>query len=154
VKRTLSTVSYSRFTAALKGYKSNSDFMTMMQCMVDIFGDDQCKHRLLRSKWQTECFIQYYATALWCSRKFLSVQRFAGHASHLIRSPIVVCKSVDLSISTYFLIFINDIISICSGNTTIKLYADVLLKLCSVCNSTDNSSDLQQSIDKLVDWSK
>jgi len=38
-------------------------------------------------------------------------------------------------------------------NKTIKLFANDL-KLYSVYNATDNSSDLQQSIDKLVDWSK
>ena len=52
-----------------------------------------------------------------------------------------------------FLIFINDVISVCSGNVTVKLFADDL-KLYSVYNATDNSSDIQQSIDKLVQWSK
>lgn len=50
VKRTLSAASYSRFSSALKAYKANNDFMSMIQCMADIFGDDPCKHRLLRSK--------------------------------------------------------------------------------------------------------
>ena len=52
-----------------------------------------------------------------------------------------------------FLIFINDVISVCSGNATVKLFADDL-KLYSVYNATDNSSDIQQSIDKLVKLSK
>ena len=52
-----------------------------------------------------------------------------------------------------FLIFVNDVTSICSGNTTVKLFADDL-KLYSVYIIGDNSSDLQQSIDNLVNWSK
>lgn len=52
-----------------------------------------------------------------------------------------------------FLVFINDVISIRCGDTTVKLFADDL-KLYSVYNTTDNSADLQQSIDKLVNWSK
>ena len=52
-----------------------------------------------------------------------------------------------------FLIIVNDVTSICSGNTTVKLFADDL-KLYSVYNIGDNSSDLQQSIDNLVNWSK
>jgi hypothetical protein len=51
-----------------------------------------------------------------------------------------------------FLIFINDVISICCGNTTVKLFADDL-KLYSVYNNMDNSAELQHSIDKLVSWS-
>ena len=43
--------------------------------------------------------------------------------------------------------------SICSGNFTVKLIADYL-KLYSVYNIGDSSSDLQQSIDNLVNWSK
>ena len=43
--------------------------------------------------------------------------------------------------------------SICSGNTTVKLFADNL-KLYSVYNIGDNSFDLQQSIDNLVNWYK
>ena len=51
-----------------------------------------------------------------------------------------------------FLVFINDVESISCGETTVKLFADDL-KLYSVYNSTDNSADLQQSIDNLVKWS-
>ena len=51
-----------------------------------------------------------------------------------------------------FLVFINDVASICCGETTVKLFADDL-KLYSVYNSTDNSANLQHSIDKLVEWS-
>ena len=51
-----------------------------------------------------------------------------------------------------FLVFINDVASICCGETTVKLFADDL-KLYSVYNSTDNSVDLQHSLDKLVEWS-
>jgi hypothetical protein len=50
------------------------------------------------------------------------------------------------------LVYINDVISICCGETTVKLFADDL-KLYSVYNNTDNSVDLQLSIDNLVDWS-
>jgi len=52
-----------------------------------------------------------------------------------------------------FLIFVNDVISISSGNTAVKLFADDL-KLYSVYNISENSSDLQQSIEDLVSWSK
>ena len=51
-----------------------------------------------------------------------------------------------------FLVFINDVASICCGETTVELFADDL-KLYSVYNSTDNSANLQHSIDKLVEWS-
>ena len=51
-----------------------------------------------------------------------------------------------------FLIFINDVVSICCDNTTVKLYADDL-KLYSVYNSTVDSAELQHSLDKLVCWS-
>ena len=52
-----------------------------------------------------------------------------------------------------FLIFVNDVASICSGNIAVNLFADDL-KLYSVYNIGDNSSDLQQSIDNLVNWSE
>jgi len=48
-----------------------------------------------------------------------------------------------------FLIFINDVISICSGNTTVKLFADDL-ELFSVYSASDNSSNLRQSINLLT----
>jgi hypothetical protein len=53
-----------------------------------------------------------------------------------------------------FLIFINDVVSICCGNTTVKLFADDL-KLYSIYNmpGVDSSLDLQQSVDQLVYWS-
>ena len=51
-----------------------------------------------------------------------------------------------------FLVFINDVASISCGETTVKLFADDL-KLYSVYNGTDNSVNLQHSIDKLVEWS-
>jgi len=50
-------------------------------------------------------------------------------------------------------IFVNGVISTCSGNTTVTLFADDL-KRYRVFNIGDNSSYLQQSIDKLVNWSK
>jgi low affinity Fe/Cu permease len=52
-----------------------------------------------------------------------------------------------------FLKFMNDVTSICSENTTVKLFVDDL-KLYSAYNIGDNSSDLQQSIDRVVNWSK
>lgn len=52
-----------------------------------------------------------------------------------------------------FLIFINDIVSTCCGNTTVKLFADDL-KLYSIYNSDDGVLNLQQSVDRLVHWSK
>ena len=51
-----------------------------------------------------------------------------------------------------FLIFVNDVTSICSGNTMVNLFSDDLKY--SVHNIGDSSSDLQQSIDQLVNWSK
>ena len=51
-----------------------------------------------------------------------------------------------------FLIFINDVVSICCDNTTVKLFADDL-KLYSVYNSTVDSAELQHSLDKLACWS-
>jgi Reverse transcriptase (RNA-dependent DNA polymerase) len=51
-----------------------------------------------------------------------------------------------------FLVFINDVISICCGDTIVKLFADDL-KLYSIFNRTDYSSDLQHSIDELFKWS-
>ena len=53
----------------------------------------------------------------------------------------------------FLLMFVNDVVLICSGNPTVKVFADDL-KLYSVFNSGDHSADIQQSIDKLVDWSK
>jgi hypothetical protein len=51
-----------------------------------------------------------------------------------------------------FLIFINDIDSVCCGNTVSQLFADDL-KLYSSVTVTNSSLSLQQSIDKLVEWS-
>ena len=51
-----------------------------------------------------------------------------------------------------FLIFINDIVSSCCGNTKVKLFADDV-KLHSVYNCEDGMLNLQQSVDKLVYWS-
>lgn len=51
-----------------------------------------------------------------------------------------------------FLVFINDITSICSGNTKIKLFADDL-KLYSDLSSDSGSTNLQQTLDNLVSWS-
>jgi len=50
-----------------------------------------------------------------------------------------------------FLIFINDIESICCGETALQLFADDL-KLYSCVNISCNSQSLQQSIDNLVAW--
>jgi hypothetical protein len=52
----------------------------------------------------------------------------------------------------FFLIFINDIVSLCCGNTTVKLFADDV-KLYSIYNCEDGMLNLQQSVDKLVYWS-
>jgi hypothetical protein len=46
----------------------------------------------------------------------------------------------------------NDVVSTCLGNTTVKMFADDL-KLYSVYNSANGVSDLQQSLDLLVSWS-
>ena len=53
-----------------------------------------------------------------------------------------------------FLIFINDIIDICSGEVTIKLFADDA-KLYSVITSSNHlaSLSLQRSLDNLITWS-
>jgi hypothetical protein len=51
-----------------------------------------------------------------------------------------------------FLMFINDIVSSCCGNTAVKLFADDV-KLFSIYNCVDGMLNLQQSIDKLVNWS-
>ena len=51
-----------------------------------------------------------------------------------------------------FLIFINDIVSSCCGNTKVKLFADDV-KLYSIYNCEDGMLNLQQSVDKLVYWS-
>ena len=50
-----------------------------------------------------------------------------------------------------FLIFINDIESICCGETDLKLFADDL-KLYSSVTIDSPLQSLQQSIDNLVDW--
>lgn len=51
-----------------------------------------------------------------------------------------------------FLVFINDVVSTCCSNTTVKMFADDL-KLYSIYNSADGISNLQQSLDQLVTWS-
>lgn len=50
-----------------------------------------------------------------------------------------------------FLIFINDIESVCCGNTSLQLFADDL-KLYSSVNIGNISQSLQQSINNLVAW--
>jgi hypothetical protein len=51
-----------------------------------------------------------------------------------------------------FIIFINDIVSMCCGNTSVKLFADDL-KLYSIYKNDDVTLNLQQSVDLLVHWS-
>jgi len=50
-----------------------------------------------------------------------------------------------------FLMFINDIESVCCGDTSLQLFADDL-KLYSCVNTANTSQSLQQSIDNLVVW--
>ena len=51
-----------------------------------------------------------------------------------------------------FIMFINDVVSSCCGDITVKLF-DNDLELYSIYNSTDSSLNLQQSVDQLVYWS-
>jgi hypothetical protein len=51
-----------------------------------------------------------------------------------------------------FLIFINDIVKSCCGNTSVKLFADDV-KLYNIYNCEDDILNLQQSVDKLIYWS-
>jgi len=50
-----------------------------------------------------------------------------------------------------FLVFINDVVSTCFGET-VKMFADDL-KLYSIYTSVNGVSDLQQSLDLLISWS-
>jgi ribonucleases P/MRP protein subunit RPP40 len=51
-----------------------------------------------------------------------------------------------------FLMFINDIVSSCCGNTSAKLFADDV-KLYNIYNCEDGMLNPQQSVDKLIYWS-
>jgi len=53
-----------------------------------------------------------------------------------------------------FLIFINDVVLTCCGNTNVKLFADdpKLYNIYKISN-TNGPLNLQQSIDQLVLWS-
>jgi hypothetical protein len=52
-----------------------------------------------------------------------------------------------------FILFINDIDSVCCGNTVLKLFADDA-KLYSNVSIDDSLSSLQRSLDRLSDWAK
>jgi hypothetical protein len=50
-----------------------------------------------------------------------------------------------------FLIFINDVTSVCSNDVKIKLFADDV-KLYSIINIANCNIGLQQSLDRLASW--
>jgi hypothetical protein len=52
-----------------------------------------------------------------------------------------------------FLLYINDIGSVCCGNTILQLFADDAKLYCNI-RIGEESLSLQQSLDRLVNWAK
>jgi Reverse transcriptase (RNA-dependent DNA polymerase) len=82
--------------------------------------------------------------------KFFRTQRVV--LENCLSSTADVISGVTQGSVILFLIFINDVVSTCLGNTTVKMFADDL-KLYSIYDSANDVSDLQQSLDLLVSWS-